>query len=437
MASFGKIDPFAYALLKSDERTKIKDFCQEIDKKPDDEAKVEFWEQWQSGLLTEQAGLELLAAAVHGVVGQYSGDERFLALAKAGSKCFQQLKKTSEIWGLDKIEHYDWGYKGINFCNNLRAAAYKVRDWEEASPKLSQIVWRRYNQHRRRHVEESVNPICSDDLWNLAQWAGKGSYVKRHDKERVPLPYKKLTRRELDGSGLGFDKYGLIVHASYAVAAGEETDEATSEPETTGEVGLRRSVDAPNAPVEGTPPERTRLPTRRPEAPCHTTAPGGTSDSVETRVLRPRTIPTYREIGDSSRPSTTSRGEIRASKRPRIDPETEPPTHDRVGDEECLQQMRLGWAQTRVVPDSHGEANYELIRTLLRLSKPPDGTEARFLSGPQAKETWRLRIVTVCQLREKTKSRLFTHQTLSPVESTILNSMLFGGTVPRTWKVIV
>jgi len=78
-------------------------------------------------------------------------------------------------------------------------------------------------------------------------------------------------------------------------------------------------------------------------------------------------------------------------KRPRLDLEPERPIHDRAGDSECLQEMRIDLRQNleEAVPDSHGQANYtRFLRLLEEIQQPNDSreTEALFLSGPEARE---------------------------------------------------
>lgn len=85
----------------------------------------------------------------------------------AGGATARSLKTVGRIWGRDKVQHYQWADRGQNFCNKLRVAARKVRDWGEATVKLNRLIHGRVLRLSRRQVQVSVNPIEPDDLVNL------------------------------------------------------------------------------------------------------------------------------------------------------------------------------------------------------------------------------------------------------------------------------
>ncbi|OAQ58043.1 ATP-dependent DNA helicase PIF1 [Pochonia chlamydosporia 170] len=137
------------------------------------------------------------------------------------SRSVEALKTVSRIWGVDKVQYYQWAYSGINFCNKLCAAARKVSDWEEAVVKLNMLLHRRSQQLGRRPIKYSVNPIESDDLINLRAWSHKDPYVKKNDRERISLVFSNLAARDLP-AGFGFDKFGLMVRSGQQQSGGDQ-----------------------------------------------------------------------------------------------------------------------------------------------------------------------------------------------------------------------
>lgn len=77
-------------------------------------------------------------------------------------------------------------------------------------PPLNRIIHRRAQQHGRREVKESANPIEPDDLINLKAWSHKDPYIKTNDHEGIALPFRKLDITDLP-AGFGFDEFGLMV----------------------------------------------------------------------------------------------------------------------------------------------------------------------------------------------------------------------------------
>ncbi|EJT69169.1 hypothetical protein GGTG_13278 [Gaeumannomyces tritici R3-111a-1] len=133
------------------------------------------------------------------------------------------LKTVGGIWGGDNVEHYQWADRGGHYCNKVRAAARKVRDWDEAVLNLNRIIHRRAGQIGRLRVRESVNPIDCGDLIHLKAWTHKGRYVAKDDKKGIALPFRKLAVTDIP-AGFGFDKFGLMPKHAKAATHRERSD---------------------------------------------------------------------------------------------------------------------------------------------------------------------------------------------------------------------
>jgi len=144
---------------------------------------------------------------------------RFVGIAREGKdairKCLSPLRRVSAIWGKEKVQHYEWAYKGEKYCKVLGTASSQAPEWAEAVIKLNQLILRRMLMSRRRPLQESVNPIDQVDLENLKRWTHKSPYIKSRDHESVLLQYRKLTVDDLPDD-CGFDKYGLVVRREFA-----------------------------------------------------------------------------------------------------------------------------------------------------------------------------------------------------------------------------
>ena len=141
---------------------------------------------------------------------------RFVGVAREGKAqihgCLAPLRKVSTIFGKEKVQHYGWAYEGEKYCKVLGTSVWRVPDWPEWVDKLNQLMKRRM-EIWRQPLRESANPIAQIDLENLKKWTHKNSYVKMNDREKVQLPYRKLTVDDLPDE-YGFDQYGLMVRSS-------------------------------------------------------------------------------------------------------------------------------------------------------------------------------------------------------------------------------
>ena len=94
----------------------------------------------------------------------------------------------------------------------LAGAAIKVPEWHVAVKKLNHIMLRRHRASGARKIAPGqVNPIQNQDLRHLTLWTGQSPYTP--DGEDA-IPYEDLCLQEEIGpwNTLGFDKWGLLTY---------------------------------------------------------------------------------------------------------------------------------------------------------------------------------------------------------------------------------
>lgn len=137
---------------------------------------------------------------------------RFLGLAREGdrikSNCLSALKVVERHWGRQVIQHYQWASRGEKYCNQLRAAAWKVTRWGDAVLILNWLILQRSRNVRKRPVKASVNPIEQNDLERLKTWTEDPALCRKLSVDDIP-------------DYLGFDGFGLLVRKTFSASSPE------------------------------------------------------------------------------------------------------------------------------------------------------------------------------------------------------------------------
>ncbi|KAK3985469.1 hypothetical protein QBC44DRAFT_299108 [Cladorrhinum sp. PSN332] len=237
-------------LLSCDQVDQLNRFRRNVRQCETDAEKFQLCAQVRGQLLDQHTQLELVIAFFEQVMldeclqyGNYKKRERrkkqdarqtqadendwdhFINVAANGSSAIKQLLPSAKAiiacWGQDKFEHYDWPARGPKFLRLLGALPRKMV-WPELVTKANQLLLRKHQmprKYRRRPIRDAPDSLDQVELDNLSKWLGQGPFVKDKDPEKIHLPCQKLTVEELP-SGLGFDKYGLLVLAKYAIHIG-------------------------------------------------------------------------------------------------------------------------------------------------------------------------------------------------------------------------
>ena len=246
-------------VLKNGHVQRVIQLHDEIRARKTDPERYELCVQIRDELLEENSGVQLLAAACDHVMSTHCAKykdwklarekrptkpllpedlaewDRFLGVAKRGleikSQCLSPLKTVANCWGEDVVQHYQWVYKGPKYCKLLCTAARKIRGWKEAVKALNWLMLERSQQGpslKRRPMHDSSNPIQQGDLDNLAKHPP--------DTERViKVPM-----------GLGFDKFGLLVHEKYAAVLPQADEPVNLNSSTLSELGNSDTSEEPS-----------------------------------------------------------------------------------------------------------------------------------------------------------------------------------------------
>lgn len=229
-------------VLRPEQHRLLEEFRRTLRSYKTDDDRFQVCADLRDNLLAENAALQYFAAEVETIMfeeckeykerklrgwsdrtGESETDaekwKRFVGVAREGRdairNCLHPLRKAGAAWGKEKLQHYEWAYKGLKYCKVLGTASSQVPEWEEAVIKLNQLIKRRTTMVGRRSLRASVNPIDQTDLENLKRWTDKHSYIKMNDREEVHLEYRQLTVEDL-AEEYGFDKFGLIVQREFA-----------------------------------------------------------------------------------------------------------------------------------------------------------------------------------------------------------------------------
>ncbi len=217
-----------YFALTPEQASQADRFREELRSCETDAARYELCVQKRDELLDRQIGLELLVATCELIMSaecptyqrrkqtpcrksrtkdNAKQRHRFLGPAKRGdrmkSSSLTALKEVARCWGPQIIQHYQWASRGERYCNQLRAAARKVPQWDDAVLGLNWWILQRSRNVRQRPVRASVNPIEQHDLERLKTWSQDPS--RREELSINDIP-----------DGLGFDTFGLLVHEEFA-----------------------------------------------------------------------------------------------------------------------------------------------------------------------------------------------------------------------------
>ncbi|KAK4222173.1 hypothetical protein QBC38DRAFT_520115, partial [Podospora fimiseda] len=235
-------------------------FRQDVRRYETDEGKFRICAEARSRLLEQHTQVKLLIALYERVMlaecpgyrsckknaGRTQIDandewDRFIGVATSASdmipKCLPHLKIVSVRWGRKTLQHYNWPARGWGFCKNLGAIAKKMA-WAEFITKANQLLVRRAQMSGKHRLRESPDPLDPVELVNLGRWTAQGSYVKDKDRNKIALPFKELSLRDLP-LGYSFDRYGLMVHRRF----GEKIWDAVLTPEQ--DAGQSNSVQLP------------------------------------------------------------------------------------------------------------------------------------------------------------------------------------------------
>lgn len=162
-------------------------------------------------LLEDKAGLDWRAYGLSWLIDRHCGATTLLDstkgedLRRLSKKAYEKrVKPYNNIrtrWGEDVAVAY-FGDAPYEFLRYGNCASDSVRDWQEASRKLSQII---VVKKQRGGILQTVH------FKHLAKWKDKGSYWL----EGIELSYSALRH------GYAYDKHGLVDLASSPVCSGE------------------------------------------------------------------------------------------------------------------------------------------------------------------------------------------------------------------------
>ncbi|KAK4139194.1 uncharacterized protein C8A04DRAFT_16078 [Dichotomopilus funicola] len=373
--------------LPPEQASQTNRFREELRTCETDMERYELCVQKRDELLNRHAGLQLLIStcelimstecptyqrrkrARRGDSGQEDDAEqwhRFLGLATEGdrikSNCLSALKEVARCWGRQVTQHYHWASRREKYCNQLRAAARKVPQWDNAVTGLNWSILQRSENVRRRPVKASVNPIEQQDLEYLKTWSQRAPFEN-------PLPINHTPH------GLGFDRFGLLVHKEFALIL-PQVDGA-------GSIGLSASLEGHFD---------TSISIHLPEAEELETSNQTSRDPISAVITEPPNM--------SSRRRRSSLSDIAQPKRPRIDTplvftgrpgaSEDRPAQDHTPNDAYRRRVLAELEQATPLPGSHGEVTNHLLRELLvKVQHPNTGSsrgavEAFFCTGDEA-----------------------------------------------------
>ncbi|KAK3901961.1 hypothetical protein C8A05DRAFT_15915 [Staphylotrichum tortipilum] len=346
-----------------------------------DTARYELCVQKRDELLDRQTGLQLLVATCEQIMsaecptyqqqkqtrGRKSSEEddtaqwhRFLGLAREGddmkSSCLSALKKVARCWGPHIIQHYQWASRGGKYCNQLRAAAKKVSVWDDAVSGLNWSILQRSRNVQQRPVKASANPIEQHDLERLKTWS------------QDPSRHKKLPIDDIP-PGLGFDRFGLLVHQAFAAVL-PQADRAGSP----GSAAPRQDHSGAPARIDVQGDFALEDSSQTALDPAHSHA-----SNRRRRASLPDITPSKRLRLDASPAFSRSPGVSDGR-----------PAHDHITDDAYRRRVLAELEQATPSPGSHGEATNRLVRELLSKVEHPNtdssrgAVEALFSTGDQA-----------------------------------------------------